>query len=246
MNEAKEKFISEVFSAERRRYGADQGALLRTWERNLGDDQEKIRRLMTRVLKKKLSDENILSYLKRLNFQGCGFAAATNIIFERFAGRAAEFGWRYGINYYDEQGRVNLNELLLTFYHAENNWRHIPLTSVQFKFLYPGVRAGDLRVNIQVFTKKHGEEITGRWLWSGSDLQTRQELVSGKLVTLTCYLNQMHLIAPGNASYKTVDSRFHTVTLTGYDEDREAFVVSSWGNKYFLPKLPPIVSLFSY
>lgn len=246
MREKREKVYSEVFSDKRGRYGADQGELLRKWETEQPAEQDDIRRLMTGVLGKKLADKEILCYLKRLNFQGCGFAAATNIILEKYAGRAAEFRWHYGINYYDEQSRVNFNELLPAFYHAENNWRHIPLTSIQFKFLYPGVRAGDLRVNIQAFSKRHGKEISGRWLWSGSALQTRNELAMGKLVTLTCYPNPMHLIAPENAGYKSVDSRFHTVTITAYDEDRQKFVVSSWGKKYFLAALPPIVSLFSY
>lgn len=227
-------------------YGADQGRLERLWKNGTKAEKNRIRALVKNILGQDATDDEIASYLSDLNYEGCGYAAAVNIILLKYQGKPDQFESDYGMSYYDADGNVNFDELLLAFYSTEDDMRDLPFTTNQFWFPHPGVLAGDLQSNIQHFSKEHGNEISGDYNIIYSESEIREQLSDGKIITMTCLASKMTLVAPDGADYNNQESRMHTVVITGYDERVGKFVVSSWGNKYYLDSLPGIADMYVY
>ncbi|MHC5216995.1 hypothetical protein ACYSNR_10015 [Enterococcus sp. LJL128] len=264
----------EVFGDTLGKFGADQGSLaarleellkLETDGRNdqvrqaAKKDIEELLAMAERVTGVKRTKEELFDYFSRLNSEGCGYAAATNIILLKHYGNEQEFKKKYGIDYYDSYGRVNFDELLLSFYALENDMRSLPFTDKQIKIPYDGSLGGAICSNIKDYALQHGDQIegekfnvpsepiahgVGKMVTLNSEAINRQ-LENGKVVTMTCLVESMHLLSsnqeddPGNVY-------FHTVIITGYDKERQQFVVSSWGEKYYLKNLPKAASYYTY
>lgn len=229
-----------VFSDQRGRYGGKQEALIALWSQGTAREKNNLRQLIKHAIKKELADEDIGTFLNKLKNEGCGFVAGTSIILAHYEKKQLQhkFNQDYGINFYTTDGNVNFSELLLRFYQQERYRRHIPLTTLQFPLPYPGVRASDLRVNILRFSQQHGQPIIGRCLRGISQARLRNQLAQDKIIALTCYFSQLTLISCQPNWYGNSQINFHTVMITGYDENAEKFIVSSWGNKYYLASLP--------
>lgn len=208
-----------------------------------------------------LEEEDIKAYLDKLNSEGCGYAAATNIILLKYSGRKKEFEDKYGISYYDESGNVNFDELLLSFYLEENDKRNIPFTDIQFTLQHPGATGASICSNIEDYTSQYDEKIIGERISItettsyGQSQNYRSETVvkperiqdqldEGKVVTVTCLGESMDLLYPSGNSYGK--QNMHTVTIVGYDEGTGKFIVTSWGNQYLLDSLPTNAAYYAY
>ncbi|TLG80693.1 hypothetical protein [Vagococcus zengguangii] len=235
-----------VFSDRRGQFGADQGRPLAIWKGQNGQLKACIEQQLEALFRQELTSEDIQRFLTEVHQEGCGFAAATTIIMQKYEQNPALYEVAYGFPYFKNGQRVDFISLLLDFYFTQNNWHHLPHTSLRFKLRHPGIKAGDIRMNVYRYTKEHGEPIKGKWLWWPSPYQIRQELNQGKIVTMTSYLTHMRLISPRDAVYQDKKINFHTVMLVGFNEETQRFIVSSWGDYYELDRLPWLSSFFSY
>ncbi|MGC6769879.1 hypothetical protein [Enterococcus sp. LJL51] len=252
----------EVFGDTLGKFGADQGSLANRLKKLLEDEvggatpkirqkaKEDIEELLVmaeRVTGVKRNKEELFNYFSKLKSEGCGYAAATNIILLKYKGREAAFKNDYGISYYTSDGMTNFEELLLSFYYQENDWRDLPFTTKQLPLIHPGVMSGDLNSNIQHFTEKHGEIVVGKNLLFCGEEEIKNQLEAGKLITMTCYFTKMDLLSPEDAyDYEDESAKMHTVMITGYDQDKKQFIVSSWGRKYYLNTIPPMADIAAY
>ena len=62
------------------------------------------------------SDLEIHNYLKEINANGCGYVASVGVILQAYQGREEEFEAKYGIPYYNEDGEINYDQLLVMYY----------------------------------------------------------------------------------------------------------------------------------
>ncbi|MBP1045060.1 C39 family peptidase [Enterococcus sp. BWM-S5] len=208
-----------------------------------------------------LAEDDVQAYLEKLNSEGCGYAAAINIILLKYSGREKEFEEKYGISYYDKNGNVNFDELLLSFYLEENDKRNIPFTDAQFTLQHPGATGASICSNIEDYTSQYDEKIIGERISItettsyGQSQNYKSETVvkpekvqsqldNGKVITVTCLGESMSLLYPDGSSYKK--QNMHTVTIVGYDENTGKFIVTSWGNQYLLDSLPMNAAYYAY
>lgn len=210
-------------------FGADQGSLQQKWDNDVNDegDRERIRNMIEKVMGKKMSDEEIKEFLNNLNNEGCGYAAATNIILSEFAGREVEFKEKFGIDYYDKDGNVNFEELLLDFYYHQDNFG-------------PGAIGPRVKADIKNYCRDHDVDLTGNLNGIYTESEIKQQLSEGKLITMTCYIPGMKFEGRDDP----ID--WHTVTIVGFDEVKGKFIISSWGNKYYLDELPKVADMYVY
>ena len=235
-----------VFSNQRGRFGADQGRPLAIWKSQNRQLKERMERQLEELFRQKLSSEDIQLFLTEIHQEGCGFAAATTIIMQKYVQHPELYEIEYGFPFYKRGEQVDFVSMLLDFYFTQNNWHHLPHTPIRFKLRHPGIKAGDIRMNLYRYTKAHGLAVKGKWLGWPSTYRIKQELGRGKIVTMTSYLSHMHLISPTDASYQNKKINFHTIMIVGCNEKTQRFIVSSWGDAYELEKLPLFSSFFSY
>ena len=235
-----------VFSDQRGRFGADQGRPLMIWKGQNHQLKACIEKQLEELFRQKLSAEEIQRFLTEIHQEGCGFAAATTIIMQKYAQNPELYEVVYGFPFFKRNQQVDFVSMLLDFYSTQNNWHHVPHTPIRFKLRHPGIKAGDIRMNLYRYTKEHGQAIKGKWLGWPSAYRIQKELAQGKIVTMTSYLTHMHLISPLEAKYQDKKINFHTVMLVGFNEETQRFVVSSWGDYYELAYLPLFSSFFSY
>lgn len=235
-----------VFKNQNGQYGADQGRLFWLWEHGSERQKQEIKVWLEKLVGKELSDTYVYFYLKKLYQEGCGYAAAVDVLLHRYQDNPERFEELYHLPYMAKYGRVNFDEVLLNFYHEQDDLRKIPFIQAQIKVPYPGVRAGDLRYNLEEFTRARGELIKGKRLVYWYEDLLRRYLNQGHLIVMTSYIEGMSLLAPDNASYSNYRIRFHSVVLTGYDIEKGKFTVSSWGKKYYLRFLPMTAIMFVY
>ncbi|MGX6962148.1 hypothetical protein [Vagococcus xieshaowenii] len=243
--ELKEDY-QEVFRSIRGQFGADQGRPLAIWKDNHSVLKDRMATQLEGLFRRELTEEEIRYFLTEIHQEGCGFAAATTIILQKYAKQPALYEIAYGFAFYKERQRVDFVSLLLDFYYTQNNWHHLPHTSLRFKLRHPGIRAGDIRMNLYRYTKEHGLAIKGKWLSWPSRHRLIKALRSGKIITMTSYLTKMQLMAPEEVSYHHQQINFHTVMLVDFNEVTQRFVVSSWGDYYELERLPSFSTFFAY
>lgn len=240
------KTNKEVFD-ENGDFGADQGGPKATWNSlryTSSEEKEFFRQMIINRIGRYMTDEEITEFVENLAYEGCGYASAVNVILNKFKGREDEFEEKFGISYYDEQGNVNFDEILIDFYHNENDLRDLPGTSNEFYFPHPGVLAGDLQSNINKYCEDHGVSISSSVESIYSEDEIRERLKNGETVLMTCYFDKMTLIRKDGSEYGDVG--WHTVTIVGFDESKGQFIISSWGTYYYLDNLPGLADIIGY
>lgn len=239
----------EVFFDNGRDYGGNQSNLKYRWE-EAPQQREQIKQLLLCATKKEWTDEALARFLTKLHMEGCGYVAATNIIMAKFYGREEAYESLFKKPYYLVDGRVNFDELLVEFYYQERTRRLLPFFNYYVQLPYPGVRGRDLHGNIHLFTKQRGRQIEGHKLPRYSRKRLEQHikdcLETEHFVILTTYFWPLVLISPIEKKYTNQQIRMHSVVITEYDQERQQFVVSSWGKKYYLAKLPMGVTCYAY
>lgn len=219
-------------------YGGNQSGPINNWNSS-ENNKIKIRKLFPGK-----SDEEIQKILETLNNEGCGYTAAINVIFKKFEGKEKEFEEKFGIPYYDENGNVNFNTLLIDFYKEENDRR--AGIGGEFTFRHDGVLAGDLASNIATYCKNHGVDINGEIRWHNTfnlthDIKDDVSRNPDKTFVLTSPPTGFKL---RKVSGEEVKIAWHTVTVVGIENGR--LVVSSWGGKYYLDDIPGGTDTFAY
>ena len=238
---------AQVYQDDGYHYGGNQSSLKDRWE-TTPQVRGQLTAAVNATRKKAFTATEISAYLTKIEAQGCGYVAATNIILTHYQKREKAFEKAFKIPYYTKQGRPNFEGLLLAFYGAERHRRLLPWLHCHVWLPYPGVRARDLQGNIYAFTARAGAPLRGIKLPSrlATSNGVQSALKAGRQVVLTAYFGQMQLIAPSNAGYQGQEIRFHTVVITGYDTQRQQLVVSSWGRKYYLARVPQGSTVYLY
>lgn len=166
------------------------------------------------------SREKINQYLSTLNSEGCGYVALTNTIYLIYSGREEEFERTFGFPMRDENGNLNYNALITDFYTSKDN----PFTS--------GTNRWSQEKMWESYCRDHGIKVDVKDI--NVNAQTYKEIAkNGQIIVGVHPVNLYKRRADG--SYYQVDDRDagHAMTITGVTDDGR-FIVSSWGETYYL------------
>ena len=187
-------------------------------------------------------------YLDKLANVGCGYAAATNIIFKEFEGREKEFEETFGFPMYtvNDEGQIDFNYeyMMLTIFDytwaREYSGEDIINDKVKKEFfeVSPSV-AYDLEL-LEDFLKEYGIDCTSKTDWHNrfaywdSDESIENEIKG---------LNENNeYVVYGGEGYDLYDmdgnrivekGGAHYLLITGYTDDNKP-IVTSWGRQYIL------------
>lgn len=106
-------------------YGGDQGSPKEERTEKLNQLYQIIRGNIRGIETENFQWEN---YLEKLNSEGCGYVALTNVILQHFEGREAEFEKTFGYQMYGEDGTLNFDLLLVDLYSTMDN---IPIDATE-------------------------------------------------------------------------------------------------------------------
>lgn len=166
------------------------------------------------------SRSQIKKYLNTLNSEGCGYVAMVNTIYLRFKGREDEFERIFGFPMYDKNGNLNYNALITDFYTAKDDPGN------------DGTTLGEREQYWEEYCRDHGISVDVRTV--DVNVQNYKEMVKdGEIVVglrpLILYTRN------ADGTYEQVDDRDagHAMTITGVTDDGR-FIVSSWGETYYL------------
>ena len=179
---------------------------------------------------------------------GCGYAAATNVIFKEYEGREKEFEETFGFPMYtvDDFGNIDFNYevMMLKIFNytwaRDNSGEDILKENVKRDFLHIFSGLSYDFVNFDDFMKEYGVECTSkedpcnRFAFWGND--EKNKIIQKELFEKNDYL------AYGGSGYDLytmdgervcVNGGGHFVLIIGFTDDGMP-IVSSWGERYIL------------
>jgi hypothetical protein len=236
--------IAKVFD-EAGAYGADQGA-----PKDDTADYDEFRSIIQENTGRKLNDEELKTYLEKLNSEGCGYAAMTNTILQHYEGREEEFEQTFGFPMYKD-GDLNYNTLLVDIYSSTDNhnkgWFGIDKVSKYEDYRVgegfwgydsmldntnnSGVTLSSSEYRIQKYLSDHGVESTVTNYTNGEiTVENFYEYAAQGDVQLS--FNGDLKMVDANGTVWQRDDVGHRMTITGVEDGK--FVLSSWGEKYYL------------
>ena len=225
-------------------YGGDQGHPKKV------EDEARLQEFYALIMRNnpdlELDADQLATYLKRLNSEGCGYTAIINTIFVEYEGREEEFEKTFGYPMY-YKGKPNYDMMLIDFYSSMDNRDEIgnfdPYRDYQgilkdgFKSTYDynnddtgfGSTPADRKVYLESFMEKHGVKVQ---VENGVDINANnleKYLSEGKQVTVS--VQNGKLLNMDGSEYTGLSS--HAMTVTGVTEDGK-LIVSSWGGQYMI------------
>lgn len=206
-------------------YGGDQGGP----EYATGKEREQLYKLVRKYYPN-MSDGEIALFLHKLNTEGCGYVAIINTIFASYQGREAEFKKTFGFSMYGANGDLNYNRLLLDFYLATDNRNAWGYDSYEDPSDEKGkgtdCYSRKYRTHLYLDSKNVHVSIK-------NDVEVTKDNFSdfNKGYIIVSYHNGNLYRADGSIA-QYIDGG-HAMVITGVTQDGR-YVVSSWGEQYFL------------
>lgn len=219
---------SIVFPDEDGRYGGDQGRMDQTYKWNPFKCWELLYQL-------KGYDSGInlfeaFGYFSKINSVGCGYVAMCNTIFMEYEGREAEFERTFGFSYYDSDGNVNSDRLLLDMYMT--TYKDGLNDSSDADDLPDGTTPESRQQIMENYLAHHGQEVETELYVDINEDNFREFAESGKPVIIR--IQGVDLQDENGRVYHTVgEDSGHAMTVTGFSEDGR-IIVSSWGKKLYI------------
>ena len=198
-----------------------------------------------------MSQEQIDALLLRLRKEGCGYVAMINSLFDFFIDRPEKFYQVFGFEMYDSDGSLNYNHVLVDLYCKKDNHN-----GGRYLFF-----TWDIYIEKEDFVWKD-EDKDGKFEWTekpfgNNELQMKYRWETyckehGIKSTVHCYpVIRPHYFykyaAKGYVSVLCSDFTMtndkkqtthvkngHFMSITDITGDERKFVVSSWGEKYYL------------
>lgn len=210
---------------ERGGYGGDQ-ALPQEHSKELAD--------IVRKYYPDMDNRQIENYLKKLNNEGCGYVACINTVFKHFMNREGEFLKTFGFPMYKMNGMLNYEALLTDFYTATDN--HLPVNGIDTinpledkSVTEVGGTNHEIReYRFEKYMRDHNVNI---------DVQNYVEVTPENFKAIAKDNDVIVRISPvrlidQNGKVLYADGG-HAMTVLDVTSDGK-YVVSSWGEKYFL------------
>lgn len=208
-----EETIDSIVFDDDGQYGGDQGSpqYVSSWFGQKKDLYKTVRKYYPNM-----TDKEIKEFLKQLNHEGCGYVAIVNSIFDTYVGREKEFEETFGFSMYYKND-LNYDRLLVDMYTATDN-REKDGTNYYDRQEIVKQYLGDKGIDVEI---ELTEDITPDNL-----LEKEKE---GNVVIQYFYGN---LYNEDGTVAQYIDGG-HAMTITGVADDGR-YIVSSWGNKYYL------------
>lgn len=198
-----------------------------------------------------MKQEQIDALLLRLRKEGCGYVAMINSLFEAYSDDPGEFYKKFGFSMYDVDGSLNFNRVLVDLYCKKDNHN-----GGRFLFF-----TWDIYAENEDRVWSDGDN-DGKFEWmekpfGNNELQMKYRWESYcKEYGISCKVTINRLVTPKNYSsfaskgaVSVLCSNFtlyndkkqsthvkngHFMTITGVTKDETKYIVSSWGEKYYL------------
>lgn len=220
---------SIVFSDDKGKYGGDQGSMDRTYRW----DPIKCWELLFQ-LKGYDSGINLFEaffYFSKINSVGCGYVAMCNSIFMEYAGHEDEFERTFGFSYYDSEGHVNSDRLLLDMYMTTYK-DGLNDKSDDNDDLPDGTTPEGRQMIMENYLRHHGQTVETELYVDVNEDNFRGIAESGKPVILRVQGVDLQY-ENGKVAQRIGENEGHAMTVTGYTEDGR-IIVSSWGEKLYI------------
>ncbi|MBR0465118.1 MAG: hypothetical protein IJJ23_12195 [Clostridia bacterium] len=202
----------------------------------------------------RMSDSELEAYCSKMNREGCGYAAAVNVIFKAYEGRAAEFEKKFGFPMCDGNGQLNYNRLMCDFYSSTDNYNK----NWQGKYTfdqYEDYKSGDdgkkadydyysdqsghgetqkqQADRLEKYLNEHGVEYSAEQY--GKDKVTPQNYQSyvDKGQQVVIFVGRPYYLRDMNGNVVRESDGGHFMTITGVN-DKGQYIVSSWGGQYIV------------
>lgn len=195
-----------------------------------------------------LTDEQISSFLKKLNSEGCGYVALVNTIFSYFAGNAEGFEEAFGFSMYEADGSLNYDRLLVDLYASMDNhedggdkvnrWEDYSWSKDGFPLFYDywddttgsGTNQYTRETYLETYMRNHGVAVDVTTDANVTVYNYHKYVESGEQVIVA--VHNINLYNMDGTVKQYIDGG-HAMTVTGVTEDGK-FIVSSWGGKYYI------------
>ena len=215
-------------------FGGDQGSPQGAFYRDVQKNFKNILQIVTKkdttskefkdladIVKKyypNMNDYEIIKYLERANENGCGYVALTNTIYEIFKDKPEEFEKTFGFPMY-KNGDLNFDELFIDLYSSEYNIKD-----------GNGTTQYDREIIMEQYCEKHNIPVDLK-----TDVQVTPESfekVQKKGQIIVRADTNYELYNPKTGKTKRYNDG-HAMSVVGITEDGR-YIVSSWGEKYYL------------
>lgn len=202
-------------------HNGNQSDLLYRWQRELAEngESEEILRIKSMIRFSnphfELEDtDRFTNFLKKLAYEGCGYIAAVNIIFNLYHRDPRAFKQHYGYAIDDWNA---YDRLLIDFYTKEK----------KRVFWHPGLLSFEIAQALGHYQKLHqAKQLQSRYLFGKEAM--KQAVLAGNLVVVTTVLPKR--FAPKSSC--GVSFHRHTFTVIGIKEGH--YIIASWGMRYTL------------
>lgn len=210
-------------------YGGDQGAP----QNQTGQRAEELYDIVREHFPD-MSDEEIESYLKKLNTEGCSYVATINTIFAAYEGREEEFERIFGFPMYKD-GDLNYNELLVDFYCETDNHNKGLFGGDKIDSSEdPGIEEGNgatssqqiYRAEKYLHDKGVEVDISKR---NDITVENFNEFAEDGYVVINYFDGPLQ--NEDGSTRQNITG--HSMTITGVTDDGR-YIVSSWGEKYYI------------
>ena len=163
---------------------------------------------------------------------GCGYVAICNTIFQEYAGREDEFKRVFGFDYYDEDGHVNHDRMVIEIYTMAKK-EGIGLNENGFP---DGTNSESREDLLTAYLEEKGfdpDKMDEYYTYEDVDNLTaedmKQYIEDGKQVIIGVHEEKLYNMDGSPA--ERLDA--HAMTVTGYTDDGK-IIVSSWGTEYYM------------
>ena len=229
-------------------YGGDQGSPSKLYENGTTQQKKDLEEIIRKYYPKMTHDE-IIDYLAKLDSEGCGYVALVNTVFKEYEGRPEEFEEKFGFSMYREdhgQKVLNFDYLVVDLYAATDNHNEGWGFTDKFPFVWGdqidpkedpsakegiGTNADSREYRFEKFMKDHGITVDARK--GEATIDYYKEVSSKGQCILSIYGPIVLHGVPGQTTDYPMESGGHAITVTGVTEDGK-FIVSSWGKEYIV------------
>ena len=198
-----------------------------------------------------MTQKEIHAFLLKLDNESCAYVAMINTLFEELIDRPQDFYNAFGFHMYDPDGSLNYNQILVDLYCKKDNHSGQKLLFWTFDHYNENEDREWKDENndgtYEWVNKPYGntdEMIKYRWESYCKEHGVDVQIFTSKLInTKNYYRHRKHgYITISAADFQLTDDtcntsspeRGHAMTITGVTEDKKKFIVSSWGQRYYI------------
>ena len=218
---------SIVFPDEEGRYGGVQGRMNETYKWNPIKCWELLSQL--KEYKSSINMFDAFVFFSQISNIGCGYVAMCNTIFMEYEGHEDEFERTFGFSYFDSDGNVNSDRLLLDMYMTTYK---DGLNNLDGDDLPDETTPESRKLIMENYLAHHGVDVETELYVDVNESNFREIAESGKPVILR--VQGVDLQSENGRVYQRItEKEGHAITVTGYAEDGR-IIVSSWGEKLYI------------